>query len=986
MEASFIGGVIVAAAILVVALGLTLWLYLKLSAALPTKKLLIEVIVILSTVVIGMIVRMAIYYASLPDRKLVGGVQSFFHDLLASISYLTFNTPEAINDMSGLRCGLLISIYYGVLAYTALVFLSVITVGISYDLYSRIQLLLKKFRIHTAYYVFTSVTKDSIVLAKDIKSRYKSEPKLSRGKALKPVIVFLDDGEHTFSRKNPLHRKLIENGFFHLSDPRVNRKGETVCILRKFNFAIKKKCDVGENYGRIFHIFALADGGDYEKTNAEAVYDDLSATVKKYVKFKKIVKIEKGLKVKQKASEEKNDAQKEKSSENVSESSDKLLKEEELLDKHKNTLNVNLETLEKKIDKLPIFPTIVNYYVLASGEVKYDSYQRRTDEVIKETLRVTINTLEDVIHKEDVIKIISKHAAKNFKVNVFNEATLAGGELIAARKENMPRDCKEFLDYTLPDKEDAYRIAVIGFGKTGQHALEALYTQTANIAEVGDEYLPTQFIADIFDSNMSDLSGAFAYNHPLFRCITSDSVTTDRTQNVLKEAANVQSGAVDVLCRSYMNRKGVDYNQAKAFIDKKMALPVAVMHTASCFGYPFMSGEQTEAAIDSAYRHGVRDFVVSLGQDEKNIAMANILIDSFRRYFLKIGIYDGECPSVHVKIYVNIIEKQNVPFIDWSEDDKKIYSYGNPYRLLSVVPFGYRENMYSYDSLIGDYKDRLYNYGYELLSPINRNIDNRFFDYSNEQLSAELQKLEDRIIKLEKPLKNKDEDKDKGKDKPAESTPTEPQGTITALGIRIDSLVPQYFDKETCKELDDLEETLNMISDQFEYNDSIPEYEKFLDNLSKNIDIYRGNEEVTQKWLGLDQFKRLSNRSARQFAIFYYKFKESKGGAPLTARDYDFLQRVEHERWNRFHICNGWVYADYGASPKFTAALKTAELGEKTVRRSVKQHNCLCPYDEMLNDTTKKYDKCNVDLGMVEEIVFDKPPKKAEAKPAQSTK
>ena len=73
-----------------------------------------------------------------------------------------------------------------------------------------------------------------------------------------------------------------------------------------------------------------------------------------------------------------------------------------------------------------------------------------------------------------------------------------------------------------------------------------------------------------------------------------------------------------------------------------------------------------------------------------------------------------------------------------------------------------------------------------------------------------------------------------------------------------------------------------------------------------------------------------------------------------------FLGRLEHERWCRFYISHGWTYADYNARDR--------EI--KNACRNIRQHNCLCPYDEMLEEDTKKYDAFNVRLGFIGGIVF----------------
>lgn len=94
-------------------------------------------------------------------------------------------------------------------------------------------------------------------------------------------------------------------------------------------------------------------------------------------------------------------------------------------------------------------------------------------------------------------------------------------------------------------------------------------------------------------------------------------------------------------------------------------------------------------------------------------------------------------------------------------------------------------------------------------------------------------------------------------------------------------------------------------------------------------------------WLDVNPFTRESNRSAYSFAI-NYRYVDDIAQS-------EYCERVEHLRWNRFHMANGWVYAEYNKA-------------EKSFRRHNKEHTCLCPYD-MLDKWTQAYDLVNVQVG-----------------------
>lgn len=820
-------GIVIAALLLVGVLAFTIYSYLRYCIKHPMRKLKAEVLIVLFVCLASLAIRMVIGFAALPDDALAGGAESLLYGILSTVAGLMLDGPMAPSDFE-LTNGLLVCLYYGIIAYAGFVFLSVITVGISYEFYSRVQTVLMRYRKHCTYYIFTSITKDSLVLAEDIKRQEQSK------KGCSYVIIFFEKGEEAFSRKNPLHRKIMQNGFYYFSEPRCTDKGETVSFLSKFKFKGKHcvKDDIGENHCKLFYVFAMDSSGDYEMCNADVIFDDMQAAVKAYVT-------------------------------------------------QKNGLSYNN------------LPTVLNYVILTSGEVNYESYDRRTNEILTKHLAGLPKDFYWNGAPERKPVSLKMYVDSEIQINVVNEATLSSHSLVSARNTHLNALGKNaFALDSAPDQYGAYRIAVIGFGKTGQYAMEELFTHTAKLIGSDNGYVPTQFIADIYDSNIDEASGLFAYNHPLFRCIDEkDAADLSDTAAILAKAKTITGKAIEILYSEYKEKSKKSDADAREFIDSKMAFPIVIMHKENSFGYPFLAAEGTETAIDCACKNGIRDFVVALGSDEKNIKMANMLIDSFRRLFIKSSLADEKCNLPHIKIYVNLIEERNRALINWRwEEDAKLYThcYGKNEKgeddrpLLSVIPFGYREEMYSYATFTEDYRERIYNYGYNLLSGI----------------------LEG--------------------------------------------------DRETKERKQKL-------------------YDEFKSRINADYNAYRNNEDVIDQWMTISQFLRLSNKSALAFAINYYKYRESCGGT-LSDDDWQYMIRLEHERWNRFFMSHGWVYAEYYKNIDFSGMSdeekKMKKETEKALMIGIKHHNCLCPFDEMLDDYTKNYDRGNVELGLIEGIVF----------------
>jgi len=132
----FILGIVLAALILLIVFGLTVGAYLRFSARHPSRKFRAEVTVVGVVLVGSLIIRMIIGWSNVDDKTFADGVASFFHGVLAAAGGLTFESPL---ELSAVARGLTSCLYYGIIVYASLVFLAVVTVGLSYEFYSRVQ-------------------------------------------------------------------------------------------------------------------------------------------------------------------------------------------------------------------------------------------------------------------------------------------------------------------------------------------------------------------------------------------------------------------------------------------------------------------------------------------------------------------------------------------------------------------------------------------------------------------------------------------------------------------------------------------------------------------------------------------------------------------------------------------------------------------------------------------------------------------------------
>ena len=143
----------------------------------------------------------------------------------------------------------------------------------------------------------------------------------------------------------------------------------------------------------------------------------------------------------------------------------------------------------------------------------------------------------------------------------------------------------------------------------------------------------------------------------------------------------------------------------------KMRLPQLVFHKVSCFDPGFfdeLDGESGQDDIKAAGKKKRKQeynaYIVALGDDESNIAMANALLDDFKHE------KNADGGSGNVIVYVNVRDRRNRCRIGWSEDDVA-RSGGH----INVVLFGDASDMYTYRNIVDIEDDKKFNYAYQLL-------------------------------------------------------------------------------------------------------------------------------------------------------------------------------------------------------------------------------------------------------------------------------
>ena len=831
-------GIIIGIILLIALLAGFIIFYFALRKKWPYRRIGNEVIVISTVFLMAFAIRLAVVLCdpalSVSLDNIETGVSAVFYVLYSTIGGLSFEGIDGLTSLSAV--GIMQSVYYGVLVVAGLIVLLIISVKISYEWYSYLalrgrRLVMRKYR---RIFVFTDVTEESLLLAADIK-RTNGNSRAQNDGSDKPVrkkrdylIVFTSDRLDPFDRKNEMHREIMCNGYYYYSY-KNNRPREGSSILKILG--LKSSFDEDAVYKKEVHIFALKNDKELraaEEDNSDLLFKDIEATLNDFTINCVEETTEKG--------------------EDATLNDFTINCVEEPTEKGEDDKQKTRKKADKKNSYVGL-PCVLKYYVLSNRSVNYQFFIRMLNKCVPE-----------------------ESCRRFFQINILNEAVLSARDMIERLKSYYikQRNVAEWENYLKAfslNEKNAYRTCILGFGDKGEQAMKQLYMHecvnmldfskgTGKICgkEENDGKNFKKFIADVYDTRMDELSGKFSYAHPLYACLNESGI---EDENIIYENAK----------KSYVSSYPADKKDDPEKYFDNMHLPIVVFRNKSCFGLGFMKNiDEDFAGAHVVQARNYRSFVVTLGDDNKNISMANLLLDDFKHELSELRKKqsgDNPAPAGNIKgpcgvpkiLFVSIRNEKNISRINWSSNDEKEYEND-----LIVIPFGCRTNVWSC-KMISDDKAAKYNWAYNQACGMVSEIENGH-PINYEQLYARL--------------------------------------------IRV------------------------------------------------NIDP----KEYLSLWYGkVDCFKQESNRMVSDFVFNnYFAIQKNKEARDWSLENDTDLSQLEHIRWNRFHINNGWTFFPYVQD-------------EKARKEEIKEHRYLCPFDE-LGDGTKAYDKVNIYISQEQSIVF----------------
>lgn len=478
----------------------------------------------------------------------------------------------------------------------------------------------------------------------------------------------------------------------------------------------------------------------------------------------------------------------------------------------------------EKMKPLPNSFNVVNFHILTNCDVNFRFYDEKVKKIVA-----------DYCRRKNILPEVEKELKYSFQIRVVDEADLAAEDMIEANNRIL---MASYLAGNKLTHEQERKAMLFGFGQVGQKSLNKWFE---NASEVDNNGRPVPVSAEVYDRCSDNFFGDYAYDHPLYRCLSESDVKDDTSKGEFEEKRKKKLSAM--------------FGDLDASnLERDLGCPTVLMKTAEVFDSNMSKRIERFFCSDS-----FDTLIIALGKDSDNFTLANHFLEYYKQ-----GEGSGE-----KYIFVNIRDEKNLDRIDWDEEEEK--NYPN----LKVVTFGCREDMYTYQKIVNEDEDILYNHVYKLLND-------------------------------------------------------------DAASIPEDRKMVELFLRIT-----------NWLLDQEESHPTLQEIKDVIERFNPQKS---NREAMMAAWKELDLYRKRSNRAARLFAANYYCREKIAKELPEQKEPLVRWMQIEHLRWNRFSMANGWSFhASEGIREK------------KNFYRKMRMHHCIVPFENLSNEkSTKKYDFANV--------------------------
>ena len=277
-----------------------------------------------------------------------------------------------------------------------------------------------------------------------------------------------------------------------------------------------------------------------------------------------------------------------------------------------------------------------------------------------------------------------------------------------------------------PEEVEDSRVLCLGFGDTARKTIKALYANSMG-----------NMVVDVLDKNLDNIIGSFKRNHPAVYINYLNEDCGDNKNLFPRKARIPDKDAKD---QEVLNKSASTHvKQAHIDLYAYRELLTLQMRMEDCFDYgvaEYIDKVVLPTQVEVNY-HAV---IIALGDDERNIAffrsmmtdMVRELLETDAEKFEKMKAAFGIGGKMRkLRIFVHLREKYNGYRLYWNEKRDAYLKFNvkgteeavSIADFVEVIPYGFKEDVFTYDEMINDAEAQEQSCQYEIKTTGNKDVD-----------------------------------------------------------------------------------------------------------------------------------------------------------------------------------------------------------------------------------------------------------------------
>ena len=277
-----------------------------------------------------------------------------------------------------------------------------------------------------------------------------------------------------------------------------------------------------------------------------------------------------------------------------------------------------------------------------------------------------------------------------------------------------------------PEEVEDSRVLCLGFGDTARKTIKALYANSMG-----------NMVVDVLDKNLDNIIGSFKRNHPAVYINYLNEDCGDNKNLFPRKARIPDKDAKD---QEVLNKSASTHvKQAHIDLYAYRELLTLQMRMEDCFDYG-VAEYIDKVVLPTQVGVNYHAVIIALGDDERNIAffrsmmtdMVRELLETDAEKFEKMKAAFGIGGKMRkLRIFVHLREKYNGYRLYWNEKRDAYLKFNvkgteeavSIADFVEVIPYGFKEDVFTYDEMINDAEAQEQSCQYEIKTTGNKDVD-----------------------------------------------------------------------------------------------------------------------------------------------------------------------------------------------------------------------------------------------------------------------